>query len=72
MSEARLQLNYRVPDQQRLEWAQRIVKSLGKRLPETTTEVYAREQLFLARTEVDGNCGPGGANWGHGYCHNPV
>ena len=47
MSEARLQLNYRVPDQQRLEWAQRIVKSLGNRLPETATEVYAREQLFL-------------------------
>jgi hypothetical protein len=47
MSETRLQLNYRVPDQQRLEWAQRIVESLGDRLPETTTEVYAREQLFL-------------------------
>jgi len=47
MAEARLTLNYRVPDKQRLEWAQRIVGEMGDRLPKTTTEVYAREQVIL-------------------------
>ncbi|GAB5442873.1 MAG: hypothetical protein Fues2KO_32220 [Fuerstiella sp.] len=47
MAEQRLQLNYRVPDQQRLEWAQRIVAETGDRLPKTRPEIYAREQLFL-------------------------
>ena len=47
MSEARLNLKYRVPDQQRLEWARRIVDAMGDRLPENTTEVYAREQIIL-------------------------
>ena len=55
MAERRTTLNYRVPDQQRLEWAQRIVAAMGDRLPKTTTEVYAREQVLLherQRTEV--------------------
>lgn len=55
MAERRLPLDYRVPDQQRLEWAQRIVAAMGERLPKTTTEVYAREQVLLherRRTEV--------------------
>ena len=55
MAERRLTLNYRVPDQQRLEWARRIVQEMGDRLPKTTTEVYAREQILLhekQRTEV--------------------
>jgi len=55
MAEKRLPLNYRVPDTQLLEWAQRIVKEMGDRLPKTTTEVYAREQIILhemQRTEV--------------------
>jgi len=47
MAERRMTLKYRVPDKQRLEWAQRIVSEMGDRLPKTTTEVYAREQLFL-------------------------
>ena len=47
MAEARLQLNYRVPDQQRLEWAHRIVDAMGDRPPKNTTEVYAREQIIL-------------------------
>lgn len=47
MAERRLTLRYRVPDKQRLEWAQRIVDAMGGRLPKDTTEVYAREQLFL-------------------------
>lgn len=47
MAERRMTLNYRVPDKQRLEWAQRIVQAMGDRLPKTTEEVYAREQIFL-------------------------
>lgn len=47
MAEARMQLKYRVPDKQRLEWAQRIVDAMGDRLPKTTEEVYAREQIIL-------------------------
>ncbi len=55
MAEQRLTLNYRVPDKQRLEWAQRIVTEMGGRLPKTPTEVYAREQILLnerQRTEI--------------------
>ncbi len=47
MAEARLHLRYRVPDQQLLEWARGIVDAMGDRLPKTTTEVYAREQIIL-------------------------
>lgn len=55
MAERRLSLAYRVPDTQRLEWAERIVAALGDRPPRDTTEVYAREQIELhrrQRTEV--------------------
>jgi len=55
MAEARLPLNYRVPDKQLLEWSKSVVKEMGERLPKTTTEVYAREQIILhemQRTEV--------------------
>ncbi len=47
MAEQRMTLNYRVPDKQRLEWAQRIVTEMGDRLAKTPTEVYAREQILL-------------------------
>jgi hypothetical protein len=47
MAEARMTMNYRVPDRQRLEWARRIVEQMGDRLPRDTTEVYAREQVML-------------------------
>lgn len=47
MVERRLPMRYRLPDQQLLEWSQRIVEGMGDRLPQTTTEVYAREQLYL-------------------------
>ncbi len=55
MAEQRLALAYRVPDRQRLEWAQRVVEAMAGRLPKDTTEVYAREQVLLhaaQRTEV--------------------
>ena len=46
-AQAELPLRYRVPDQQRLEWAKAIVKQMGDRLPKDRTEVYAREAIFL-------------------------
>lgn len=55
MAEKRLPMSYRVPDKQMLEWSKAIVKEMGDRLPKTTTEVYAREQIILhemQRTEV--------------------
>lgn len=47
MAETRMELKYRVPDKQRLEWAERVVKEMGDRLPKSQTEVYAREQIIL-------------------------
>ena len=47
MAERRLPLHYRVPNKQLLEWAERIVATLGDKLPSTTEEVYAREQVIL-------------------------
>ncbi len=47
MAEERMQLKYRVPDVQLLEWSKRIVDEMGDRLPKTRTEVYAKEQLIL-------------------------
>jgi hypothetical protein len=47
MLESRIRLNYRVPDAQRLKWAQDIVATMGDRLPQTQPEIYAREQIYL-------------------------
>lgn len=47
MAEARMELNYRVPNKQLLEWSQKIVERMGDRLPETQEEIYAREQIIL-------------------------
>ena len=47
MAEQRVPLKYRVPDVQRLAWAQPIVAALGGELPKTQTEIYAREALLL-------------------------
>lgn len=55
MDETRLDLAYRLPDVQMLEWAQGVVDEMGDRLPKTKPEIYAREQIFLhekQRTEV--------------------
>ncbi len=55
MAETRLDLAYRVPDVQLLEWSQRIVDELGDNLPKTQPEVYARDQIILhekQRTEI--------------------
>lgn len=47
MAEKRMTLAYRVPDKQRLEWAQRIVAEMGDEPAKNQTEVYAREQIIL-------------------------
>jgi hypothetical protein len=47
MVERRLPMRYRAPNQQLLEWSRRIVEAMGDRLPQTTAEIYAREQLYL-------------------------
>jgi len=51
MAERRLPMNYRVPNKQTLEWAERIVEKLGNNLPKTTEEVYAREQVILHKLQ---------------------
>ncbi|MGI9472557.1 MAG: LamG-like jellyroll fold domain-containing protein [Rubripirellula sp.] len=47
MAEARLAMDYRVPDQQRLAWSQQIVDAMESDVPKDRTEVYAREQVLL-------------------------
>lgn len=47
MAEQRMQLDYRVPDEQRLQWARGIVEAMGERPPKDSTEVYAMEQIIL-------------------------
>ncbi len=47
MKETRLPLKYRIPNAQLLQWSQQIVDRMGARLPSTTEEVYAREQIYL-------------------------
>ncbi len=47
MAQAELRLKYRVPDAQRLHWAEQIVEGMGDRAPKNQLEVYAREQVIL-------------------------
>lgn len=47
MAESRMELKYRVPNQQLLEWSQKIVAETGDRLRKTQQEIYAREQVML-------------------------
>src|SRR5690606_12260932 len=41
MTETRLPLNYRVPDEQRLRWARQILEEMRDRAPQDQREVYA-------------------------------
>jgi hypothetical protein len=55
MAEKRMTLAYRVPDKQRLEWAQRVVAEMAGQPAKNQTEVYAREQIILherQKTEI--------------------
>ncbi|NLT71396.1 MAG: hypothetical protein GXX91_11985 [Verrucomicrobiaceae bacterium] len=47
MAETRMTLAYRVPDKQRLEWAEKVMAEVGDRLVKTRPEIYAREQILL-------------------------
>ncbi|MFN7563916.1 MAG: PVC-type heme-binding CxxCH protein, partial [Prosthecobacter sp.] len=47
MIEKTLELNYRVPDEQRLAWAKPIAAKIENDVPKTKEEVYAREALIL-------------------------
>lgn len=55
MAETRMTLAYRVPDKQRLEWAEKVMAEVGDRLVKTRPEIYAREQILLhekQKTEI--------------------
>lgn len=47
MQEAKLTLNFRLCDNQRLAWAKQLVAEMNDRLPRTLPEVYACEQVYL-------------------------
>lgn len=47
MVEKTLELNYRVPDEERLAWARPIAAKIENDLPKNKEEVYAREALIL-------------------------
>jgi len=47
MSEKKLKLRRRVPDEKRLAWAKAIVARMGNRKPRSLPEVYALEQIYL-------------------------
>src|SRR5205823_5564795 len=48
MREAKLTLDRRVPDSERLAWAKTMAEKIGNRRPKGWPEVYALEQIFLA------------------------
>ena len=56
MAESRLELKYRIPDRQRLQWAERVVAQAVKQPPKTPeevrAEVYAREQIILHQRQT--------------------
>ena len=47
MEESKLALDYRVPDAERLAWAQEMVGKVGDRLPQSLPEIYAAEAIHL-------------------------
>ena len=47
MAETRLKMQYRVPNQQLLAWAQKLMEEKGDRPPKNSQESYAREQIAL-------------------------
>lgn len=47
MAEAKLTLDRRTPDEDRLAWARDVVEEVGDRPPRNRTEVYAFEQIYL-------------------------
>lgn len=49
MAEAKLALQRRAPDAERLAWARKMLGTFKDRQPESLPEVYAQEQIFLDR-----------------------
>jgi hypothetical protein len=49
MREAALTLRFRIPSPERLAWAEKLVGELKGRPPQNLPEVYALEQIYLAR-----------------------
>ena len=47
MAESTLALNYRVPDEARVKWAQEMKAKLGDKLPQSQPEIYAMEAILL-------------------------
>ncbi|PQO42314.1 PVC-type heme-binding CxxCH protein [Blastopirellula marina] len=47
MAETRMELDYRVPSEERLAWARKIIEAMGDRDPKSREEVYALEQVIL-------------------------
>lgn len=47
MSERRMELMRRLPDEKRLAWAQPILQAMGDRRPRTQEEVYAEQALYI-------------------------
>jgi hypothetical protein len=52
MAQSELKLNYRTPDEARLEWARKTASSLSNRLPQTLPEIYALEAIYLHERPV--------------------
>ena len=49
MAERKLTLRRRVPDEDRLAWANHVVQQMNGRLPRTRPEIFAREQIYLSQ-----------------------
>ncbi len=47
MAESKLVLNFRIPSEERLQWARTKSESLKGRLPATLPEIYALESIYL-------------------------
>lgn len=50
MSERKLELSYRTPDDKRLAWARQMAAGIGDRVPRTQPEIYALEAIYLHET----------------------
>lgn len=53
MEEVRLPMKYRVPDAQKLQWAERVLEEMETENPTQKFEVYAREQTYLHKLQEE-------------------
>ncbi len=65
MAEARMKLNYRVPDAQRLQWAKKIVETMARPSAEDHGGGLRSRAGDSRRAEVDGDRGSGPADRRH-------